>query len=172
MVKGKKPFLSSAIWPGIVLGLLSTIPYVNYGNCLCCLWIVGGGFLAALIFKQEWGSITPGEGAIVGLVAGLIGAAVQAVGAGILGYFFRDMYLSSLLEIYSAFEIDMAMQEMMANFIFNPVLLMTITLVSSLIANSIFATVGGLIGGAVFKEKQSPAPPAAPPEFDQDELDK
>ncbi len=53
------------------------LPIVAAGNC-CCLWVVGGGVIAAYLFQQNHSApITPGDGALVGLFAGLIGAFVQ-----------------------------------------------------------------------------------------------
>ena len=163
MGKAKKAYLSSALWPGIVLGLLSVIPIVNYVNFFCCLWIIGGGFLAALVFKQETGDVKTGDGALCGLIAGLIGAVVQAVGVGILWYFFHETYLSSLYEIFSQAEFDAAMQDMMAQMVSNPIIMVSLTLVSGIILNSIFATLGGIIGSAILHkkniDKSLPEPP-------------
>ena len=93
MEKTKKPYFSSALWPGIILGLLSIIPIVNYVNFVCCLWVIAGGVLAAVVFKQEAGEIDVGKGAFVGFVAGMIGAVVQTIGTGVLWYFFKANYL-------------------------------------------------------------------------------
>jgi hypothetical protein len=38
--------LKPAIIGGVVLGLLSVIPFVNFANACCCLWAIVGGLLA------------------------------------------------------------------------------------------------------------------------------
>jgi hypothetical protein len=154
MDKVKKNYLSAAIWPGIVLGLLSVIPIVNYVNFICCLWVIAGGVLAALIFKQETGDVKPGEGALSGFFAGLIGAVVQSVGMWILWYFFHENYLAMLYEIFQTAEFDPAAQEMMAKFINNPAIMFFGSLITAIITNSIFATLGGLLGASIFHKKQ------------------
>ncbi|MCK5833576.1 hypothetical protein KAH81_07895 [bacterium] len=155
MNKQKKPYFSSALWPGIVLGILSVIPIVNYVNLICCLWVIAGGVLSSLIFKQEFGDITPGQGAITGLIAGIVGAFVQAIGVGVLWYFFHENYLSNLYEIVSSAEFDIATQEMMAEVITNQWLMIAGSLIGGIMIYSVFALFGGLIGAAIFRKKKS-----------------
>ncbi len=46
----------------------------------CCLWVVAGGAVAAYLLQQnQTQPITPGDGALVGLFAGIIGAGVGFV---------------------------------------------------------------------------------------------
>lgn len=150
----KKPYFSSALWPGIVLGLLSTIPIINYGNLFCCLWVVGGGVLAAIVYNGETDRIVPADGAKTGLIAGLIGAVITAIGTGILWFFFRENSLAQLNEFVQMGEIDPEMVDMMAEFINNPVFVIVGSLVFYLINNAIFATLGGFITATIINKKQ------------------
>jgi hypothetical protein len=64
---------------GLFIGVLSALPVVSIANC-CCLWIIGGGFLAGHLAQQESPTrLTAGRGALVGLLAGLVGALVWLV---------------------------------------------------------------------------------------------
>jgi hypothetical protein len=64
---------------GLFIGVLSALPVVSVANC-CCLWIIGGGMLAAHLQQQQLPHrITPGSGALVGFLAGLVGAVVWLV---------------------------------------------------------------------------------------------
>jgi hypothetical protein len=66
-----------ALIAGAAAGVLSGIPFVN---CLCCLWIIGGGVLAAyLLAERTSGSLSAGDGALVGALTGLAAAVVSAV---------------------------------------------------------------------------------------------
>ena len=68
--------LKSAALGGLFIGVLSALPIVNLANC-CCLWIVGGGVLAGYLAQQEpTAPLTGKRGALVGLVAGVVGAFV------------------------------------------------------------------------------------------------
>ena len=61
------------------MGVLSALPLVAAGNC-CCLWVISGGAIAAYLLQQnQTAPLTPADGALVGLLAGLIGAIVHFV---------------------------------------------------------------------------------------------
>src|SRR3954468_19644270 len=66
-----------ALIGGLVMGVLSSLPLVNLGNLCCCLWVVAGGAVAAYLLQQnQTQPISPADGALVGLFAGVIGAGV------------------------------------------------------------------------------------------------
>lgn len=72
--------LQPAILGGLFIGILSALPLISVGNACCCLWIVCGGLLASYIMQQNHpGPIQVGDGAVVGLLAGIFGALVWAV---------------------------------------------------------------------------------------------
>ncbi len=76
----KGGFAQPAFFGGLVMGVLSALPIVSVGNVCCCLWVISGGLLAAYLLQQNQSTaITPGDGALVGLLAGLIGAVAQVV---------------------------------------------------------------------------------------------
>jgi hypothetical protein len=61
---------------GLFIGVLSALPIVQLCNC-CCLWIVGGGVLAAYLQQQHQPApLHVTGGARVGLMAGVAGAFV------------------------------------------------------------------------------------------------
>jgi hypothetical protein len=69
--------IRSAALGGLFIGVLSALPVVGAANCCCCLWIVSGGGLAAYLEAQQRNrTLTGGEGAAVGALAGVIGALV------------------------------------------------------------------------------------------------
>jgi hypothetical protein len=77
----KKPeYLRPALIAGAVAGLLSGLPLVSAGNCLCCLWIIGGAALAVnLLAKNTAGVLSSGDGAIVGALTGIVAAVVDTI---------------------------------------------------------------------------------------------
>lgn len=77
MNQQRPEYLVPALIGGAVAGVLTGIPFVN---CLCCLWVVGGAVLAAnLLAKNTPGPLTSGDGAIVGALAGIVAAVVDAL---------------------------------------------------------------------------------------------
>ena len=70
----------SAITGGVVIGLLSGIPYVRLGNVACCMWVVLGGALASYLYiKKSPTPVNVGEGAMIGAIAGAIGMIVEII---------------------------------------------------------------------------------------------
>lgn len=69
--------LKPALIGGAVIGILSAIPGLGGSNCICCLWIITGGFLAGIFYSKSAPAdylFQSGDGAIVGLLAGFYGS--------------------------------------------------------------------------------------------------
>jgi len=77
-----RAFTLSALIAGIVMGLLSNIPVVNFANCLLCMWVWLSAILAVFLYRR-FDPVNPflsvGQGAGLGAVAGIVGALVGAV---------------------------------------------------------------------------------------------
>jgi len=165
---------------GAVFGFLGAVPFVGAINCACCALIIGAGFLAAYIYSVdckkvglEFGAVA---GAKIGAVAGLIYTIVNAIVSGIFTILWRaiaggqdwEQILDQLESADAPPEmIDMAEQgiEIMSGPM-GPVIGFFVVLVLALI----FSTIGGVIGGAVFKVQAAPpAPPtsSAPPTYNE-----
>src|SRR5215203_2445099 len=72
--------LKPALIGGVVLGLLSVIPFVSAVNVCCCLWAILGGMLATYLYvKNSPTPATAGDGAILGALAGLVGAVISVI---------------------------------------------------------------------------------------------
>ena len=154
-----------ALIGGVLLGLLSVIPFVNALNICCCLWAILGGMLASYLYvKNSPTPATAGDGAILGAIAGLIGAAISLV-LGIpisyaMGPTMRNLMLS-LLE-----NVDRQQAELMRR-----QLEMTGDALAPLIINALilavmlffFSVIGGLIGTALFEKRKGGLVPPPPP---------
>ena len=169
----------AAILGGVVLGLLSSIPPINFVNICCCLWVLLGGVIAArtLIKRSPVFPVTTGEGATVGALAGVIGSLILlviSVPLGLMGIGEGMTY--SLLEWMGEVSNNPQMREQMQQMIAElqrqaATQSVGQKLVSALFAWLItaviyigFATLGGIIGVAMFeKRKGQPMPPMAPP---------
>lgn len=70
--------IKSMVATGIVIGLLSGIPFLEFGNCFCCMWVVAGGILGAHLHESFGHKGTgPGKGILIGVTAGAIGAILK-----------------------------------------------------------------------------------------------
>ncbi len=73
-------FVQPAITGGMLLGLLSSIPVIEAGNCLCCMWVLlGGAITSVLLTRQRPTGITYGDGAFGGVLSGLFGAVIATL---------------------------------------------------------------------------------------------
>jgi len=72
--------LKPALIGGVVLGLLSVIPFVSAANVCCCLWAILGGMLATYLYvKNSPTPATAADGAVLGGIAGLVGAVISVI---------------------------------------------------------------------------------------------
>ena len=149
---------------GLVMGVLSALPLINAVNFCCCLWVISGGLVAAYMLQQNQVlPITPGDGALVGLLAGIIGAFV---------YFVLSIPISILMEpmqramLQRTLEMAGNMPPAVRQFLENSsgprgmvggAIARVIGLFFMLAVGSIFSTLGGLLGAAIFK-KSTPSP--------------
>lgn len=147
-----------ALLGGVFIGVMSALPLINIGNCVCCMWVVAGGVLAAYLLQQNHPlPITMGDGAVTGLLAGVIGAVVTAALSiplnMILGPMQRRM-MERMMESTQDFPSEMrGMVESMSGGAASIV----ISFVFMLLAGMVFATLGGVIGAAIFRRHTPPA---------------
>jgi hypothetical protein len=155
-----------ALIGGVLLGLLSVIPFVNALNICCCLWAILGGMLASYLYiKNSPMPATPGDGAMLGALAGVIGAVISII-LGIpisyaMGPTMRNALLG-LLENMDPQQADLMRRQLeMSGDSIVPVIINALILAVLLF---IFSTIGGLIGTALFeKRKGGGATPPPPP---------
>jgi hypothetical protein len=153
-----------AVIGGVVLGLLSAIPFVNFVNACCCLWAILGGILASYLYVKN--SPTPasaGDGAIVGAIAGVVGGLISLIIGiplaiasnsllqGLLLSWVENMDPRQAETFRTQLEAGATVPGAIINGLIQAVLLF------------IFAIIGGLIGIPLFeKRKGGPLPPPPP----------
>src|SRR5689334_2371210 len=78
--------LKPALLGGLIVGLLSALPFINY---CCCIWAIGGGLLAGMLYiKASPTPVPTGEGAIVGALAGVVGGVIYLIIGLPIAFFF------------------------------------------------------------------------------------
>ena len=146
------------------MGVLSALPIIAVGNMCCCLWVVGGGVVAAYLLQQTQDApITPADGALVGLLAGLGGAVVHLILSVpinlVIGPIEREM-MRRLVENMAGAE-GFRNYADQADLIAGPVRAV-IGFIFMLFLGAIFSTIGGLLGAMMFR-KAAPVSLDAPP---------
>jgi hypothetical protein len=161
--------LRPTLTAGILFGAVASVPFLNLINCACCALVIGCGFFASWLYagecrRQSLG-FRPGTGAMVGLVAGAFYALTESVLTAVAQLTIGDptaRYVIPMVrnlrglpsELRDA--LDQAQQASGA----------TPTLVSfvlgffmTVLIAAVFSTLGGVIGGTVFRH----TPPAKTP---------
>jgi hypothetical protein len=155
------PKLVPALMGGLFLGILSVLPYVGAVNGCCCLWVVLGGVLAAWTMQQNHpAQITLLDGALVGFLAGAIGFIVMMLASVPLSLMQGDL-MEGFTEGFRRSQETMTpdVREMMDQL--GPGVIIVMAAAVMFGASLVFATIGGLVGAAIFR--RSAPPPSAPP---------
>ncbi len=171
------PKMMPALMGGLFIGILSSLPYVKGGNVCCCLWVVSGGILAAWLMQQNTPRpVTVGEGAVVGLLSGLVGTLVWVVWGvvGLLVFSHSPFDMADFQRAMGEAE-GMTPEAREALESLSPAVMLVVGSVIWLVVSLVFATVGGLLGALLFKRKggpdagvptpSGPAPTFTPPTF-------
>ena len=170
----KHEYFRPALIAGAVAGLLSGLPVLALGNCICCLWIVGGAAMAVKMLSQRSATaLRPSDGALEGALTGIVAAVVHTV----LTLVQRpDMetvqrvfnWLSSL-GIERPANLDGVLARTSA---FQSTGWVILSLFITAAIYTVVGALGGIIGVSLFGKKALPpaaappapaAPPAAPP---------
>ena len=147
--------LQAVLVGGAFNGVLSALPIIELGNC-CCLWVLGGGAITTWLLQREQSEpLEPGEAALAGLLAGVVGAVIFAVVSVPV-----QMVMGSLgmFEV-GALDVPPEVRELIEALSSSVALRVLIGFVTMLIVSAIFSTLGGLLGAFLFRKA---VPPAAP----------
>lgn len=154
--------LQPALLGGLVLGVLSALPLVSVGNLCCCLWVLSGGALAAYLLQRgQSAPITPSDGALVGLGAGLIGAVVWQVLAIPVTLVMAPLQERLIERLLDAGDLPDNVRQMFETLRDNSGFSLLRLIIGGffvLVISIIFSTLGGLIGAAFFRAKTSSRP--------------
>lgn len=145
--------LQPALLGGLFIGVLSTLPIVNIGNACCCLWVISGGALAAWLLQQNQHEPLAGaDGALIGLMAGIVGAFTGALLQIPVEIWFGPIqreWIQRLMQGQGDVPpqlLEMLNRRMSAATI-------VADLIFRLVAYVIFGMLGGVLGVAIFRRK-------------------
>lgn len=88
MIMNRRSLLLSSGIAGASMAVLSNVPLVNLANCIACMWLWAGGIFGVWLYRNYEGEgtpITPGDGAIIGVVSGIFGAILTTIISALFG---------------------------------------------------------------------------------------
>ena len=145
-----------ALIGGAVAGVLSGIPFIN---CLCCLWAIGGGILAAhLLSKDSPIALTIGDGAIVGIFSGIVATIVDFFISIPLAPMANE-FIRNIVEKLAEYADEMPpdWETWLEGGAFESSLpMIMLGLVINVFIFSILGALGGIIGMSIFKKRFKP----------------
>jgi len=155
--------MKPALIGGIVVGLLSAIPFVNILNLCCCLWAILGGALASYLYiKASPQPVKAADGAVLGLLAGVVGAVIYIIIGIPLGIVMGATMMSMITKFVQ--NVDPRQAEMMREQMQSgqSIAVQVVRGLFSAFLLLIFSTLGGLLGIPIF-EKRKGGPEVPPP---------
>ena len=147
-----KPALLGGLIVGIFSAIHSLIPIISL---CCCIWSIIGGVLAAFLYIKSSPTPVPmGDGAMVGALAGVVGGIIYVV-----------IYLPIAL-LWGMATMQEQLNRSGVHLPFSGSILMVVGSLIGAICLVVLATLGGVIGTAIFgKGKGTPVAPPAPQNF-------
>ena len=145
--------LKPALLGGLIVGILSAIPFLNY---CCCIWGIGGGALAGFLYiKSSPVPVKIGEGAVVGVLSGIIGAVLYFIIGVPIAYFISGANLEQTLR-GAGVQLPLGVSGLLL-FVVSGLIVGALLLVLSII--------GGLISVPIFEKRKDIPPPPPPQDF-------
>ena len=145
--------LKPALLGGLIVGVLSSIPLLNY---CCCIWGIGGGALAGFLYiKSAALPVKVGEGAVIGVLTGIIGAVLYCIIGVPIAYFISGGNIEQQLR-GTGLSLPAGMSGLMI-FVLSGLVVGALLIVLSI--------VGGLISVPIFEKRKDGPPPPPPQDF-------
>jgi hypothetical protein len=154
------------------MGVLSALPIISAGNVCCCLWVISGGAIAAYLFQQERATpITPGDGALVGLLAGIAGAVIRSLVSIPIDLLAGPAERAMLQRFLDMGTFPPEARDFLEPFTRSGsmgggyvILSAVVGLMLWLFVGGVFSTLGGLLGALIFKKQTPPGVIDIPPQ--------
>jgi len=142
--------LKPALLGGLVVGLLSAIPILNY---CCCIWGIGGGGLAGFLYiKDSPAPVRPGDGVLIGALAGLIGGLLYLIIGVPIAYFASG----------GGAELEVALRRAGVELPFSGALLFIVSGLIGAVILTILSVIGGVLSVPIFEKRKNGTPPTPP----------
>ncbi|MGH9971876.1 MAG: hypothetical protein ACREBG_29350 [Pyrinomonadaceae bacterium] len=142
--------LKPALLGGLITGILSVIPIVS--SC-CCLWAIGGGLLACFLYiRSSTSRVSTGEGAVLGIMSGAIGALIYLV----IGL--------PIALIFGMGQMEEAFRRSGVEVPLSGIALVLLSVFLVIVIILVCSTLGGLLGVPLFEKRKGSVSTPPPPQ--------
>lgn len=136
---------------GTFTGVLSALPIVSVANC-CCVWLIGGGAITAYLLQQgQTEPISLADASVGGCLAGVFGAFVSAVVSVPIQLVTQPLQRQMADFLRGNSDVPPEVVEMVEQLSGAGVAAVLFGFVVMLVLGMVFSTLGGLLGGIVFR---------------------
>ncbi|RLI90349.1 MAG: hypothetical protein DRO89_06015 [Candidatus Altiarchaeales archaeon] len=129
----------------VFTAIIDLIPVVSLLNFACCLWLMAGGVFAVYLLKRGVGKVKLKDGAIVGVLSGVLFAVIETIFSAILMLIGIGANLAAIQQAF--WGSGMEAPGLVAIGLVAIVFLFVVNLVFGVI----FCTIGGVIGAKLFE---------------------
>lgn len=154
-------FVQPALTGGMLLGVLSSIPYISAGNCICCGWVLlGGGIAVMMLTQQRPSGIAYGDGAFAGVLSGLFGAVVGTIVQmsirAMAGRLFESQQ-QQLEQVLNQLGAEGPLRDWILRAASGEIsaATLTFTFFTNLLVYSLFAMIGGILTVAILEKRKA-----------------
>ena len=139
---------------GTFTGVLSALPIVSVANC-CCVWLIGGGAITAYLIQQGQSEpISLADASVGGCLAGVFGAFVSAVVSVPIQLVTQPLQRQMADLLRSNADVPPELAEMVEQLSGAGLGAVLFGFVVMLVLGMVFSTLGGLLGGLVFRRSR------------------
>lgn len=136
---------------GTFTGVLSALPIVSVANC-CCVWLVGGGAVTVYLLQQgQTEPISLADASVGGFLAGVFGGFVFAIVSVPVQLVTQPIQRRMADLLRGNADVPPELAEMVGELSGAGIGSVLFSFVVMLVLGMVFSTLGGLLGGVVFR---------------------
>ena len=145
-----------ALLGGLLIGVLSSLPFISVANC-CCLWVIAGGLLTVYLQQQAKPEpVETGEAVVGGLIAGLVGGIIVCIVTYVKLMMFGAVAQNALDQVRQQLsdnpQIPAGVRDRILNMMGGGGMVV-VTALFTIPLYAVFGMLGALLGTALFRKK-------------------
>ncbi len=147
--------LIPALIGGTIIAGLSSVPIINFINCFCCAGVIIGGYFSVYFYHRNLRQfdlpLTYGDGALVGIMAGIFGV-LFSYALNLLFGTNVDQVMDQMMSMMDT--VPPEVEDMVELLKANQGKLMLASMAMGLVIDIIFGMLGGILGVSMLNKKR------------------